>query len=527
MTKAMNRRQFLWGAGGAVLAIPFLPSLAKKAFAADPGPGEIPKRFFAVGTGHGNIWGTNMYPAQALLMQSMSYAGRTVRFGPLMTNEMNGMAAISPCLMSNANALTPSLATKFNVLRGLDIPYRIGHHEGGFLGNFAANEEKLTGGLSNSAFMAATVDQVMAYSPNFYSQEDLSLKMTQRSFCVQSGEMSWNYSSPSTKTGGVVKQPAHTNNGSLFNYFFKPGTAYNNIDGVIIDAVKESFDRLKKDPRLSVADKVRLEQHVERMFEIERKLQVVANFQALPSPPAENSDDHYTDLSFNQNPMLNSAYCHLMNDIIVAAFEVGVFRIGTWRQKVRFAGPKLINDWHGNVGHEGYGPDEAQQWALAYNQGTFEHIMVDLAAKMDAVDMPDGSTLLDNSLLYFGQEAGQITHQGGIVNLPVVTAGGAGGFFKTGMFVDFSDKGVVYDDLDALIVQNPKIEKESPGLYMQQFLGTLLQSMGLAPAEYETFTDFTSGEPTKGFGFHYVDPKRAADYAQAKLAMGDKLPVIT
>jgi len=32
---------------------------------------------------------------------------------------------------------------------------------------------------------------------------------------------------------------------------------------------------------------------------------------------------------------------------------------------------------------------------------------------------------------------------------------------------------------------------------------------------------------TKGYGFHYIDPYRAADYAQAKLAMSDKLPVIT
>ena len=32
---------------------------------------------------------------------------------------------------------------------------------------------------------------------------------------------------------------------------------------------------------------------------------------------------------------------------------------------------------------------------------------------------------------------------------------------------------------------------------------------------------------TKGYGFHYVDPERAQDYAQAKLVMSDKLPVIT
>jgi hypothetical protein len=50
--------------------------------------------------------------------------------------------------------------------------------------------------------------------------------------------------------------------------------------------------------------------------------------------------------------------------------------------------------------------------------------------------------------------------------------------------------------------------------------------------EWEKFTEFTvdgpgKSTPTKGYGFHYVDPKKAADYAQAKLVMSDKLPVIT
>jgi hypothetical protein len=57
-------------------------------------------------------------------------------------------------------------------------------------------------------------------------------------------------------------------------------------------------------------------------------------------------------------------------------------------------------------------------------------------------------------------------------------------------------------------------------------------SMGVPASEWEHFTEFTTlgpknSNPTKGFGMHYVDAKRAADYAQAKLVMSDKLPVIT
>ena len=48
MTQSMNRRMFLRGVGGSVMAIPFLPSLLSRAFAAAPAPGPVPKCFFAI-----------------------------------------------------------------------------------------------------------------------------------------------------------------------------------------------------------------------------------------------------------------------------------------------------------------------------------------------------------------------------------------------------------------------------------------------------------------------------------------------
>ena len=130
MSPAMNRRQFLRGAGGAILAIPFLPSMASRAFAACDDPSAIPKCFFAIGTGHGGVWGTNMYPSDSVLTQTAQYIGHDVRYGPLPSGP-----ALSP--MCTAQALTPELIAKLNILRGVDIPWRISHHSGGYLGNFA------------------------------------------------------------------------------------------------------------------------------------------------------------------------------------------------------------------------------------------------------------------------------------------------------------------------------------------------------------------------------------------------------
>ena len=100
------------------------------------------------------------------------------------------------------------------------------------------------------------------------------------------------------------------------------------------------------------------------------------------------------------------------------------------------------------------------------------------------------------------------------------------------MFVDFGDATKVYKDLEESLAGRPGLNLESPGLYYNQFLANVLMSMGVPKEEWETFTELTpngpkKSDPTKGYGFHYVDPKRAQDYAAAKLVMSDKLPVIT
>ena len=128
MKSPMNRRMFLRGAGGATLAIPFLPSLTTRAFAQEA-PATLGPRFFYMRTGHGDVWGANMYPSDTLLEQSAPYAGREIRFGPLPTMPVDGEDAVhwSPVCRARTDYLTPSVASKMNILRGIDVPYSIGH----------------------------------------------------------------------------------------------------------------------------------------------------------------------------------------------------------------------------------------------------------------------------------------------------------------------------------------------------------------------------------------------------------------
>ena len=102
------------------------------------------------------------------------------------------------------------------------------------------------------------------------------------------------------------------------------------------------------------------------------------------------------------------------------------------------------------------------------------------------------------------------------MNFPVVTAGGAGGHLRTGYFVDYSNKTIVYPDLDVRIAGNPSYQAESPGLYYNQWLATALTAMGVQPAEYQTFRELTVAGPDRsapsgGYGHHHVDAHRAQE----------------
>lgn len=83
----------------------------------------------------------------------------------------------------------------------------------------------------------------------------------------------------------------------------------------------------------------------------------------------------------------------------------------------------------------------------------------DLIKKMDAFVESNGKTLLDNSLVYAGNEFAQSHH--GFVNMPTILAGGGQGRFEMGHYIDFKDR-----PLNSLLV-------------------SIFNAMGLAPADYE------------------------------------------
>jgi hypothetical protein len=198
----ISRRQMLRGIGGATLALPVLPSLlCRTAYAADP-VFTRPPRLFWVTTEHGGAFEASMFPSTSLLTASQAlYSDHTVKSGALVATTSGSDTVLSPVLRAPSSSLSAALVKKMNVLWGLDVPFYIAHNTGLHLGNYARNDGNGGDGKAVQAFPRPTIDQIMAWSPSFYS--NLS-GIRERAMVMSGRPVSWNYSDPAVTSSGTT-----------------------------------------------------------------------------------------------------------------------------------------------------------------------------------------------------------------------------------------------------------------------------------------------------------------------------------
>ncbi|MFT3925616.1 MAG: DUF1552 domain-containing protein [Myxococcales bacterium] len=477
-----SRRQFLRGAGGFALALPWLPSLlpssAKaQSFVALP-------RFVAITSPHGAVTGANFFPSDSLLTESQAlYSDHTVRRGNLATSSSGGKASLSNILNAASANLSSSVLSRINVIRGFDLPFYIAHHTGGHLGNFGRSDQ------NPPINYVPTIDQVMAWSPSFYS--NLS-SIKQRSMHIATDGISWNYSNPQTKSGSVQSMPTSFSSKELFDSIFVPPTTTTSARVPVVDRVLDNYKQLRNGAfgdakRLSAADKQRLDDHMARLSELERRVNVVASCSNVQAP-GTSVDKNSSGFGNNSTNVAGSTqFYDVFNDVIAAAFMCGTSRICTMYTMELWTA--FNGDWHQDVAHQATNPDK-QALLVASYQHIFENVFLDLANKLN-VEEADGKTYLDNTLMMWTQESGESTHDP--VGLPLVTAGGAAGFLKTGNYVDYR-----------AVNSNRKWRDQFAGLLYNQWLATVLQAMGVPASEFESgglkgygsqFTDNSYGDP--------------------------------
>ncbi len=494
------RRQVLRGAGGFALALPLLPSLQPRNAHAASGA----KRFVAFATDQGGSFYKDTYPERSTLTHKESpYPGHEIGWGPLPRRTEGGLAKLSNILSAPESQLTERLIGKMNVICGLDVPYYLSHHTGGHLGCFARNDRHDPGSAAQP--FIPTIDQVMAWSPKFYPRLD---GIKHRSIVTgrDSHGVSFGHSNPSAGSGMVQKVSVKSNLSNLFNDIFQPMVAAPSRRTPIVDRVMENYKDLREgNRRLSVEDRRRLDDHMSRLAELQRSLTVVRGTNCTEGARPE-LDGAAGGLAASKN------YFGALNDIIATAFSCDTTRIIVFHVKDTFS--NFTGSWHQSVAHQNWQSQSAYDTLIESYRQVFRHVFVDLIAKLD-VDAGQGRTILDDSLVQWTQECGPESHMS--ISLPVITAGSAGGFFRTGMFVDYRNMTTPAARLGMNVTERiGDVPAKYAGLLYQSWLGTALAAMGIPRADWEK-----PGVP--GYGNNYSNAEYRRRYASGVWERGSEV----
>lgn len=195
----------------------------------------------------------------------------------------------------------------------------------------------------------------------------------------------------------------------------------------VLDGVKGDYDRLLT--KVSGQDKLKLEQHLASIREVEVGLQSVAQPDAAcVKPTAPKSLDGAALVA----PENAQAIEKLHLDLVTLALACDLTRVVTksWGQKA-FPWLGFADEYH-PLSHDET-PAGIAKLTKIYTY--FAQQIAYLLGKMSAIKEGSG-TMLDNSVVLWMTEMSRgYVHD--FVNVPFVIAGSGGGYFKTGRYVDY------------------------------------------------------------------------------------------
>lgn len=480
MSVAMARREFLKNSSLFALGLPLLPAMLRSTEAFGNAI-SAPKRLIFIEVPLGSLFESNFFGstlAPSALDLGDGHVARTQR----LADRFVGGADFSPVL---SRAFAP-FASKMNVIQGLDLLGAFPHHSGGpLLGNLTDGAAPMAG---QSYTARPTADQLIAQSPNFYPAGYAGL----RSLVLGSFSVSYQYSNPRDRSGEIQKIPSLPYDAAqIFDVLFGDQLAFGAVGpsrgGRIFSKLLGEFDRLKRHPRLSSADRDRMSGHQAYFSELWNRISrpTPCALPARSSPAFGAGTAHASAESWLSSAGNGGLRTHVqnINRMIAAAFRCDLTRVVTYGAGLYFTPQDWHLDWsHNNVNY--------QSQLVAANREILEMLLLDLLTQLDVPETPDGRTYLDNTLVVL-----QLEHsdQHTANTLPTITAGSAGGFLRTGMYMDYRNLGLRLRGSGSAGDPTLVTGSAHSGIYQQQLTNTILQAMGIAPSEYET-----SGSP--GYG---------------------------
>jgi len=408
MTRAPTRRAFLRGAGGALIALPWLELFHDPKARAQPAAARA-QRFVAVYTPGGTV-----------------------------LNKWRPTGSETAPVLSPILAPLEPIKQKLLVIDGLDMKSAVGEqHQAGIVALLtgtpqSSKQRNYAGGPS--------IDQVLA---GLSMKPRRSIEIAVRWATGKShGLLSPINALSFENAPGWKPIPPRLDPVQIWNDLFKAQTAAPSADAAsrlarkksVLDFLDRRYASLAG--RLGSEDRAKLEQHLTKIREIERTLAELPKQTNTCKAPALIDTKNYdplTGLDSADNGSLKDTSTDaeipkvgkLMIDMLVMALACDMTSVGTlqWSDtEAKHTFPWLnLSEHHHFYQHDGgFRPAECEKIGRWYSE---MHLY--LLQAMAAVDM-GGHTLLDESVVFFGSEL-QDPPSHGKTNMPLLLAGGGGG----------------------------------------------------------------------------------------------------
>lgn len=507
----IGRRQFLIGAGQ-LLALPPLISLMPEKVLAQVMSKKVRVMTFV------NAFGIDPFQMFAPDNTNMTpYASALDTY----YNQLSNLPKKLSRVVDFNHASLSGLEGQTNVIRGLDLVCgQIGGH------NHAVLSGTRTGG--RSPIYGASIDTIIERALGYNA---IRLKTANKSTDnLKAGEFS--YWRPTPSSGRQVSNLLYGDQ-ALFNMLFPNGgggsggsgsggsTGGSNTlagDKLVIDKVLEDLTALQNHQRLSADDKQRLDEYVTSVHELQKRI-VASQQQPSAPPPANcqsvNNPSYAVPSGSNATPDMDLLYRNYA-DLITLAIQCD-------KAQVVHIGNTAISKLNNNGAHPElhHGCTNGSNGNADRNAWFLQKIGA-LAQKLDAIVDPfdpNGNSLLYNSLLLWTNELGTWTAAHSVTQIPTVTFGSGGGYFRTGYYMDYRTR-------PFLRYKNNAGSLHNYGRPYKQLLISIMRAAGLSKNQYINFGD------GNGFGewdTYYKDERSGMQnyYTRYNSEHNDPLPFLS
>ncbi|MFT5358566.1 MAG: hypothetical protein ACI9KE_005805 [Polyangiales bacterium] len=407
----LTRRMFLRGAAGASLAIPFLPSLLPRHVHAQE---DNEPRLVGVGSRYGTFrqnWEVDMRGET----QIEPNAWKT------------SLSSIDGPISRTLDGKFDGLRSKMAVFQGLDGTSGGGHNQ-----SFPFSGSTHSGGsdaYDSRPHHPYSLDTVVERAPEFYGDAPPPVPVL-RSAPAYRGDALLNISWYTDESESFTL-PYERNAATLFSGIFTGGEPMEDPNALRIramDRVLEDYRRVQGHRRLSLEDRRRLENYGDLVQGLSGRLERTRAVSCIGPTQLDTSGAPLSDVYTN----------HI--DIMVASLACSVTRVAMlWipDHDDLDSSQSIFHGWsHGRDDGGGAGTDLANEANMLAAYDWIGGRVAELLTKLDAVEMPGGSTLLDQSAVLWSNELGGAQHHTNI-GTPVMVAGSAGGRLRTDVAYDF------------------------------------------------------------------------------------------